>query len=98
MVCHSVHVVEVDRELIPAGSVARAGPNLLIINDAELYKKITSPRSRYSRTEWNESMKLDPRIDNTISELDEKRHSELRYKVSHGVCLLLHLNFNVNPT
>jgi hypothetical protein len=43
-------------------------------------------RSTYSRAEWYDAMKFDPRINNTISEIDEKKHSELRYKLSHGVC------------
>lgn len=66
------------------GSIARAGPNLLITTDVELLRKIAAPRSRYNRSEWNQAMKLDNRIDNILSELDEKRHAELRYKTSFG--------------
>jgi hypothetical protein len=43
-------------------------------------------RSTYSRAEWYDAMKFDPRINNTISENNEKKHNDLRYKLSHGVC------------
>jgi len=44
-------------------------------------------RSTYSRAEWYDAMKFDPRINNTISEKDEKKHNELRYKLTHAVCM-----------
>jgi hypothetical protein len=46
---------------------------------------MATPRSKYGRSEWNQALKLDPRCDNTISEMDEKKHAELRYMLSHGV-------------
>lgn len=67
------------------GPVARVGPNLLVTSDAELLRKIGMARSTYSRAEWYDAMKFDPRINNTISENNEKKHNELRYKLSHGV-------------
>ena len=68
------------------GSVARIGPNLLATSDAALLRRIGMARSTYSRAEWYDAMKFDPRTNNTISEKDEKKHAELRYKLSHGVC------------
>lgn len=43
-------------------------------------------RSTYARAEWYDAMKFDPRINNTISEKDEKLHNQLRYQLSHAVC------------
>lgn len=68
------------------GAVARIGPNLLATSDPALLRKIGMGRSTYSRAEWYDAMKFDPRINNTISEKDEKRHAELRYKLNFGVC------------
>lgn len=67
------------------GSVFRAGPNLLVTNDVAFLRKTGMARSKYSRGEWYEALKLDERTHNTISEPDEKKHSEIRYKLSHGV-------------
>ncbi|RDW74218.1 cytochrome P450-24 [Coleophoma crateriformis] len=50
-------------------------------NDADLLRKIGMARSTYARSEWNEALRLDPRINNSISETDEKKHAEYRRKV-----------------
>src|ERR1700754_697315 len=68
------------------GSPARIGPNTVVFNDPELYRAALAPRSTFRRGDWYKGMKLDPRINNLLSERDEKRHSELRSKMLHAVC------------
>lgn len=50
---------------------------------------MSAARSPYVRGEWYDGVKLDPDIDNTISEKNEQRHTELRAKVANGVRLPL---------
>lgn len=45
---------------------------------------MTAPRSPFKRGHWYKGMKFDPRIDNLLSERDEKRHTELRAKLMPG--------------
>jgi cytochrome P450 len=45
---------------------------------------MTAPRSPFRRGHWYKGMKFDPRIDNLLSEQDEKRHAELRAKLMPG--------------
>ena len=45
---------------------------------------MTAPRSPFKRGHWYKGMKFDPRINNLLSEQDEKRHAELRAKLMPG--------------
>ncbi|OCT52372.1 pisatin demethylase [Cladophialophora carrionii] len=45
---------------------------------------MTAPRSPFRRGHWYKAMKLDPRINNLLSEQDERRHAELRAKMMPG--------------
>jgi hypothetical protein len=74
---------------IIVGSIARIGPNLLVTDDAAFLRRISAARSPYTRGEWYNGVKLDPDINNTISEKDEERHTELRAKVANGVISFL---------
>ena len=67
------------------GSPARIGPNMIVFDDPEIYRAAIAPRSPYKRGEWYKGMQLDPRIDNLLSERNEKRHTELRSKMLHAV-------------
>jgi hypothetical protein len=67
------------------GPLARIGPNLLVTNDADLLRLMSSARSTYSRAPWYDGMRLDPRVNNVISERNDKRHNALRAKMASGV-------------
>ena len=69
------------------GAPARVGPNMVVYDDPEIYRAASAPRSLYRRGEWYKGMQLDPRIDNLLSERDEKRHTELRSKMLHAVSI-----------
>jgi hypothetical protein len=83
----------VDECLRPfAGPLARIGPNLLVTNDYEVVRRICAVRSRYVRDEWFVASRFDPPNDHVASTIDERRHSELRAKLSVGVGLLMYGN------
>ena len=63
----------------------RIGPNLLVTDDAELLRRMSGARSPYSKSAWYDGMRIDPRINNVISERDNKHHNALRAKMSTGV-------------
>jgi hypothetical protein len=65
----------------------RIGPNLLVTDDAELLRRMGGARSTYSRSAWYDGMKIDPRVNNVISERNDKHHNALRAKMVTGVSL-----------
>lgn len=46
---------------------------------------MSGARSTYSRAAWYDGMRLDPRVNNVISERNDKRHNALRAKMASGV-------------
>lgn len=67
------------------GSPARIGPNMIVTDDPESVREMTAARSPYRRGHWYDAMRFDPRINNTLSERDEKRHNDLRSKMMPAV-------------
>jgi hypothetical protein len=61
---------------------------MLLTDDPVLLRRISAARSPYTKGEWYDGTKLDPDLNNTISEKDEQRHTEMRAKVANGVGLL----------
>lgn len=70
---------------LSTGHIARIGPNMLLTDDPILLRRVNAARSLYTKGEWYNGVKLDPDIDNTISEKDERKHNDLRAKVANGV-------------
>ncbi|KEF62777.1 uncharacterized protein A1O9_00750 [Exophiala aquamarina CBS 119918] len=62
-------------------SSARIGPNLLVTDDSELLRHLSAPRSKWARGGWYGGVKFDPRMNNILSERDEKKHAEMRDKL-----------------
>ena len=58
---------------------------MIIYNDPEIYRAVSAPRSVFRRGNWYKGMQLDSRIDNLLSERNEKRHGELRSKMLPAV-------------
>ena len=71
--------------ILETGPLARIGPNLLLTDDPVLLRRINAARSPYTKGEWYDGVKLDPDINNTISEKDEGLHNQLRAMVANGV-------------
>lgn len=59
---------------------------MILTDDPDIIKCMTAPRSLFRRGHWYRGMQLDPRINNTLSEQDERRHNDLRSKLLPGVC------------
>jgi hypothetical protein len=53
------------------GSLARIGPNMLLTDDPVLLRRISASRSPYTKGAWYDGVRLDPDLNNTISEKDE---------------------------
>lgn len=68
------------------GPLARIGPNHLVTEDVDLLRHMSAARSVYTRSDWYDGMKLDPNINNVISERNDQRHTALRAKMAAGVC------------
>jgi hypothetical protein len=66
-------------------SLARIGPNMPLIDDPVLLRRMRATRSLYTKGAWYDGVKLDPDLNNTISEKDEKNHNEMRVKIVNGV-------------
>jgi hypothetical protein len=62
------------------GSPCRIGPNLLVTDDSDLIRHLSSPRSKWTRSAWYMAMRFDPRRDTVFSTRDEKTHADLRAK------------------
>ncbi len=68
-----------------AGSVARIGPNDLVTDDPELLIKMSAVRSPYSKSETYSGTQFDLELNHVFSERDEKRHLDLRRRLTPGV-------------
>ena len=58
---------------------------MILTDDPVIQRHMNAPRSPFRRGHWYKGMKLDPRVDNLLSERDEVRHTELRAKLMSGV-------------
>ncbi|EXJ87353.1 hypothetical protein A1O3_04312 [Capronia epimyces CBS 606.96] len=77
---HRFHISEYEA-LQKYGSPCRFGPNLVITDDADIIRHISAPRSAWSRADWYDAMRHDPRQDSVFSTKDEKHHADLRAKM-----------------
>ncbi|KAL9639808.1 MAG: hypothetical protein Q9204_000948 [Flavoplaca sp. TL-2023a] len=66
------------------GPLARIGPNHLLTNDPETFRRILMARSKYERGPWFDSLRLDPNRANLITEKNTARHSTLRSQMAPG--------------
>ena len=76
-------------KILCVGPLALIGPNILVTNDADLLRHMSGARSTYSRAAWYDGMRLDPRVNNVISERNDKRHNALRAKMASGVSQII---------
>ncbi|KAE8443237.1 hypothetical protein EG329_002105 [Mollisiaceae sp. DMI_Dod_QoI] len=69
------------------GPLARIGPNDIITTDINLIHRIQAARSPYGRSNWYRGFRLAPRIDNVLSQTDDKLHTKRRAQLSPGFSL-----------
>lgn len=66
------------------GSIARIGPNHLVTDDPELSRRILAVGSKWRRGPWFDSIRIDPRVPNIVSERDPHKHNAMRRRMSAG--------------
>lgn len=66
------------------GVLVRIAPNTLLTSEPEVWRRMSAPRSAYRRSKWFNAMRLNPGVDNVLSTRDEKRHDELRRRMTSG--------------
>ncbi|KAK0613274.1 cytochrome P450 [Immersiella caudata] len=62
----------------------RIGPNLLITDDAEIIRRMSSARSRYGRGEWYEAFRIDATNPSMFGSCDTEWHDDIKAKASFG--------------
>ncbi|KAK1656522.1 cytochrome P450, partial [Colletotrichum godetiae] len=67
------------------GSLVRIGPNDLVTSDPDLMKRMLGVRTKYTRSDWYNAMRLDPRHDNYSG----KEVVELEAKIDESVLRLM---------
>ena len=66
------------------GPLVRVAPNTLITSDAETLRRMSAPRSPYTRSMNYYCMRLNPGKDHIFSTMDEVTHDDLRKKMTAG--------------
>lgn len=66
------------------GSTARIGPNHLVTDDPELTRTILAVGSKWRRGPWFDSIRIDPRVTNIVSERDIRKHNAMRRRMANG--------------
>ncbi|KAE8450470.1 hypothetical protein EG329_006200 [Mollisiaceae sp. DMI_Dod_QoI] len=66
------------------GDLARIGPNVLLTNDPEMVVRMSSARSKYTKSRWYAGQKLEFGEDNLLSTLDEALHTKKRAQMASG--------------
>lgn len=57
---------------------------MIISDDPDIIRAITASRSEFRRGHWYRGMRLDARVDHTLSEQNVQRHADLRTKLLPG--------------
>ncbi|KAF2644597.1 pisatin demethylase [Massarina eburnea CBS 473.64] len=65
------------------GPIARVAPNLLVTSDADVWARVTSVRSQYTRAPWYyHAARFETGKDNVFTECDNGRHDARRKKMA----------------
>jgi hypothetical protein len=60
---------------------------MLVTDDVAFLRRMSAARSPYTRGEWYDGVKLQPDVNNVISERNEQKHAEIRAKLANGVSI-----------
>lgn len=66
------------------GSLIRIGPNLLMTDDPDTIRRMSSARSRYTRGGWYEAFRVDSANPSMFGTRDTQWHDEIKAKASFG--------------
>ncbi|KAK3942549.1 cytochrome P450 [Diplogelasinospora grovesii] len=64
--------------------LVRVGPHELFSSDLDVLRRMSSPKSAYTRGEWYRTFRFIPTEDHSFSLLDEAKHSALRTRLGPG--------------
>ena len=64
------------------GPLVRIGPNYLVTSNPDIVRRMSAPRSPYTKSNWYLATRLTPGIDNMISDRDDHRHDIMRKKAA----------------
>jgi hypothetical protein len=65
-------------------SLIRIGPNLLITDDPDIVRRMSSVRSQYGRGEWYDAARLDANNPSMFGSRDTKWHDDIKSRASFG--------------
>nr|XP_036584608.1 cytochrome p450 [Colletotrichum truncatum]KAF6794126.1 cytochrome p450 [Colletotrichum truncatum] len=66
------------------GSLVRVGPRDIVTSDPDLMRHMLGVRTKYTRSDWYNAMRLDPQHDNVLSTRDDATHTKLRSQMAGG--------------
>ncbi|GKT88616.1 pisatin demethylase [Colletotrichum tofieldiae] len=66
------------------GSLVRVGPKDVVTSDPDLMRHMLGVRTKYTRSDWYNAMRLDPRHDNVLSSRDDATHTKLQSQMAGG--------------
>ncbi|KAI1085034.1 cytochrome P450 [Whalleya microplaca] len=66
------------------GHLARVGPNMLVTDDPEVMRKLSSTRSTCNRDAWYDGGRWDPYVANLFTTTDLKTHDKMKARLSRA--------------
>ncbi|QUC21642.1 uncharacterized protein UV8b_05885 [Ustilaginoidea virens] len=66
------------------GSLARVSPNDLVTSDPGLAKRMLAVRSPYTRSDWYNGLRFEPRVNSIVSVRDDSLHGVMRAQMASG--------------
>jgi hypothetical protein len=66
------------------GSTVRIGPNELLTSDADVIRRTSAARTKYTRSEWYKLSTIDPYCDAMLSTLDTAAHDKIKAQTAPG--------------
>lgn len=71
------------------GDLARIGSNDLLCSDPEVIRYMSSTRANWHRSDWYDSMSLDPYQDTVITLKNPQMHDKMKAKLISGVSVAM---------
>jgi cytochrome P450 len=66
------------------GHVVRTGPNMVLVSDPEILRRMSAARSEYTRGPYYKTVRIDPKTENIFSMIDDNDHRILKSKMGPG--------------
>ncbi|KAI0179092.1 cytochrome P450 [Hypoxylon sp. FL1284] len=66
------------------GALVRIGPNDLLTGDPEVVRRMNGARSRYHRSSWYDSLRMDPYVTSLFPSREPAHHDRLKAQLAFG--------------